>query len=248
MKFLLFLLIFSFSVACAREVKVLSYNVWFDDASGISSRYQQINDFISEQSADYVCLQEVTPAYLQMLKKTFSAQYQIYPDDRVRRYYGNVVLTKSTDTKPQIIQLKTAMNRRALMVVDRYYTLVNVHLESMLSDTEIREQQISQIKEKVDQVSNVIVCGDFNFGDGEPENQLISEFMDTGKAVGEVTYDVENNNLAKSNKFFFEASRRLDRILVKTQDKNFNFEVKKVLFSDHYPVILKMVDKHDHQR
>lgn len=225
-------------VAYTGETRILSYNVWFDDISGLSHRYQQITDFIAKEDPDYVCLQEVTPVYLAILKKAFLANYQIYDDGLSKKSYGNVVLTKSGNAEVQILPLKTRMNRTALIVQDNHYSIVNIHLESLLKDTNLREQQLSQIINHTQQRPNLIICGDFNFGDDEKENELISKFTDTGKKSGVPTYDITHNSWAEQNKFPDEPTRRLDKILMRTTKKQLRLEVKKLKFSDHYPIVL----------
>lgn len=246
MKFLLLLPVLLWpSFADAENIKVLSYNVWFDDASGSAFRYQQINALISRENADYVCLQEVTPTYLQMLEKAFAAQYHLYDDHIANKRYGNVVLTKAADARSRILRLETHMNRDALIVYDQDYAVVNIHLESLLTDTRIRERQIAQINHQVLHFPKVILCGDVNFGDGERENARLSAFVDPGQDLAEVTYDVENNPFAQRTAFYGEPSRRLDRILIKSDPPviNVRFEVKKVDFSDHYPIVLLFDDR-----
>ena len=236
-----FLLVFLFLIsplAHARETRILSYNVWFDDASGLSYRYRQITDFLAREDLDYVCLQEVTPQYLEMLRKEFSAKYQIYDDGLVKKQYGNVIFTKNGPAKIQILPLETQMNRTALIVQDSHYSIVNVHLESMLTDTSIREQQLSQVINHTQQLPHLILCGDFNFGDAEKENEQISEFADTGKEAGEPTYDIEHNEWAAKNRFPDEPTRRLDKILLSKGQTTFRLEVKKLMLSDHYPIVL----------
>ena len=218
--------------------KILSYNVWFDDASGLSYRYQQITDFLAKEDPDYVCLQEVTPKYLDLLRKEFLAKYQIYDDGLAKKQYGNVIFTKNGPAKAQILPLETRMNRVALIVQDKSYSIVNVHLESMQTDTDIREQQLSQVINHTRLLPYLIICGDFNFGDAERENERISEFTDTGKDSGEPTYDIEHNELAAKNRFPDEPTRRLDKILLRKDKQTFRLEVKKLTFSDHYPIVL----------
>jgi len=235
---LLIPLLLIFPLAHAKETKILSYNVWFDDASGLSYRYRQITDFLAKEDPDYVCLQEVTPKYLKILKKEFPAKYQIYDDSLVKKQYGNVIFTKNEPARVQILPLETRMSRTALIVQDSHYSIVNVHLESMLTDTHIREQQLSQVINHTQQLPHLIICGDFNFGDMEKENERISEFTDTGKDAGEPTYDIEHNKLAAKNRFPDEPTRRLDKILLRKGHPTFRLEVKKPMFSDHYPIVL----------
>lgn len=225
------------------EIKILSYNVWFDDVSGNSYRYAEINRLISDVNPDFVCLQEVTPAYYMKLKKQFSNRYHLYDDNVMSKQYGNVILAKSKARQIQILELDTRMGRKALIVRTNSLTITNLHLESMLTDTTIRVQQLGQIKKTVSKDERVVICGDFNFGDNERENQTIVEFHDHGKQSPDATYDIGNNRFAKLTKFSNEPSRRLDRIITRIKNKEFKYEVRKVVFSDHYPVILTLYDK-----
>ncbi len=239
MKHYLFIFLLMVSPLIA-ETKFLSYNVWFDDTSGISHRYQKIIDFISTQDAEYVCLQEVTPIFLQILKKSLSKRYHIYTNLIMEKSYGLVVLSKS-EADIEILKLRTQMSREALVVHDEHYTLVNVHLESMMEDTFLREQQLLQIKDHTKNNSNLVICGDFNFGDGEKENKLIEGLIDTGKKTEEPTFNIYENILAHSTRFQNEPSRRLDRILIpRSHHEIYTYKLIKVNLSDHYPILVKV--------
>lgn len=236
----IFLLIMSPLIS---ETKILSYNVWFDDTSGVLHRYQRIIDFISTEDADYVCLQEVTPIFLQIIKKSFSNKYYIYNNNIMEKSYGLVLLSKR-ESDLKILKLSTQMGREALVVHDEQYTLVNVHLESMMEDTFLREQQLLEIKDHTKNSSNPVICGDFNFGDGERENILIEGFIDTGKKTKEHTFNISENILAQSTRFYNEPSRRLDRILMSRSDNElFTFKLIKLNLSDHYPIVVIIKNK-----
>lgn len=225
------------------DTKLLSYNIWFDDSTGISYRYQKIIDFIAKEDADYVCLQEVTPLFLQILNKSLSSQYTIYDNHIKGKSYGLVILSKR-EADVDIVKLSTRMNREALVIHHEDHTLVNVHLESMMDDTLLREQQLLEIKDHIKNNANAMICGDFNFGDEERENNVIKEFIDTGKESKEETFNISENRLAKLTRFDDEPSRRLDRILIPiSYDGVFTFKRIKVDFSDHYPIIVNIKNK-----
>lgn len=218
------------------ETKFLSYNVWFNDTSGVSYRYQKIIDFISTQDADYVCLQEVTPIFYQILQKKLSTKYHIYSNHIMKKSYGLVILSKR-EANVEMIKLTTQMGREALVLHDEHYTLVNVHLESMMDDTFIREQQLLQIKEHTKHNTNLVICGDFNFGDDERENKLLEGFTDAGKETKEHSFDISENRFSRSTRFYNEPSRRLDRILIPLSDNTrFTYKLIKLDSSDHYPI------------
>lgn len=220
------------------ESKFLTYNVWFDDTSGVSYRYQKIINFISTQDSDYVCLQEVTPTFYQILQKKLSKKYHIYSNQVMKKNYGLVILSKR-EADVEMLKLPTRMGREALVLHDEHYTLVNVHLESMMNDTFIREQQLLQIKEHTKHNTNLVICGDFNFGDEERENKLLEGFTDTGKKTKEPSFNISENRFARSTRFHNEPSRRLDRILIPLSDNTlFSYKRIKLNSSDHYPIIV----------
>ncbi len=238
---LLTILLLSATLFChAGETTVLSYNVWFDDESGLSHRYRQINEFILQQNPDYACLQEVTPGYLQRLKRALAGKYQIYDEGVARKRYGNVILAREGEHHAETLPLESRMGRNALIVTGAKYTLVNLHLESMLDDTAIRERQLTQVIAHTREAKELLLCGDFNFGDGERENRLLSGFVDAGKQKAEPTFDSVNNELADETRFYDEGSRRLDKIVARTSDKDLEFQVIKRDYSDHYPVLLTL--------
>ena len=221
---------------------MISYNIWYDDNSGLSHRYQQITDFIARENPGYLCLQEVTPRALQILKTRFSGRYQIHDEGIANKRYGNVVLSRSTNSRAHTLRLKSSMQRNALIVEDGNYTLVNLHLESLLTDTKVREQQLIQIIGHTLHSKNLILCGDFNFGDREAENLLLRGFSDAGRKQALATYDIENNALARKTRFYNESSRRLDKILTRVTAKQFTLKRLALTFSDHYPVVLTITN------
>lgn len=59
--------------------------------------------------------------------------------------------------------------------------------------------------------------GDFNFGDGEPENkQMALKYIDVWQQLEAndlgYTWDIDQSHLARKNSFLLEKSRRLDKV------------------------------------
>ena len=123
---------------------------------------------------------------------------------------------------------------------DTRFNLVNLHLDSMINDSSTRRLQLRVIDNLFRGKNNVVLCGDFNFGDAETDDyNLQREFVDPGKQDKQVTYDIENNRLAAKTKFDNEKSRRLDRFYLKANVKILEYKVIKNQSSDHYPIFLK---------
>ena len=220
------------------SIKLLSYNVYFDDKSG-KTRYPNIIHFMKKGQYDIILLQECTADFINRLSQDeVLKSYTLVKGDPAQGY-TNVILTSRALYHSGDIPVTTQMGRSApfLILQDDQTLVVDVHLESGLSDTASRKKQITQILKASQSTQNIVIAGDFNFGDGEPEEKLFSEFIDPGKTSKIITYDVDNNPIAIHTKYLFEKSRRLDKIYVKCESCNiFNYKVDKVSYSDHWPI------------
>lgn len=253
---------------------VWSWNVWFDDASG-TSRYPAIIKTLEHHQPNIIFLQEVTENFISELSKSkLTAQYHISKTSNSG--YSNLTLSKFRATKHVDLKLPSFYGRHGLITtIDTTFgelQLINVHLDSGLDDTTQRLKQITLIEDNYDSSVPALFAGDFNFGNNTPEEQRMKQhWLDAAEATKEhhlVTYDVENNPLAKQTKFWFEPSRRLDRIylnqaLLKNLQLQFPAEIDRFnyqvashinnpinsvaetsttggLLSDHHPVIVNI--------
>ena len=222
----------------ADDLNILSYNVYFDDKTGIK-RYPQIIDFIKNKNYNIIALQECTSAFINLLlSDSYFNKFTIAFGD-AKHGYQNIILTSLATKSQGEIALTTSMGRSApyITLADSQFQIVNVHLESGLSDVEARKQQLNEIFKANQGSKNTIITGDFNFDDGADEEFLLKSFQDLGKKENKVTYDTQNNVLAQKTKFTFESSRRLDRIFLKCDDCiSTKFDVLSVDYSDHWPI------------
>ncbi|WP_415897260.1 endonuclease/exonuclease/phosphatase family protein [Neptuniibacter sp. QD72_48] len=206
------------------KLSILTWNVWFDDRSG-QRRYPLILDEIYQQNADIVALQEVTPKFIGLLEKhRLNERYHVSFSSQISRYQ-NVTLTKVQPQYHEVINLTSAMGRKALMVhlktSDNCDVVVaNLHLESPLDSSELRVEQIQKVVEALPSDHLAILAGDFNFGNKAiEENATLHSFYDAANSdewINTPTYDVELNLWAQQTKFWFEDSRRLDRVYLNT--------------------------------
>lgn len=223
-------------------VKLLNYNVYFNDRTG-KKRYPEIINYISSGDYNIITLQECTAVFIRMLLEDNKLKNYNLHQGKLVQGYTNVILTSLTITHKDIIAFDGKMGRAAPIVYleNDNLAIVNVHLESGLSDTLIRKTQIAQIFETIKNQKNTIITGDFNFGDGEAEDILFKNFIDPGSELKIVTYDIENNPIANDTKFLFETSRRLDKFFVKCELCNLTqFSVDKLLHSDHWPISVNL--------
>jgi len=220
------------------EIRLLSYNVYFDDASG-KVRYPEILAFIKSGKFNLIALQEATPYFLNLIKQDeYFKDFTVTIGDQ-QHGYTNLILTNQEVTHSGDINISSRMGRSAPFVILKESSLLisSIHLESGLSDTEKRIKQLNEVFSAISKYSNVILMGDFNFGDGEAEESIMSQFVDLGAKMKQVIYVVEGNSMAKKTKFFLEKSRRLDRIFVKCQTCLYSgFEVNNQPHSDHWAI------------
>lgn len=219
--------------------RLLTWNVWADNPSGLQGRYPRILQRLDALAPDTACLQEVTPALLRQLQQHFHSRYFIYTDDRDGQDYGTVILSRRSGVIDRIT-LPTRLGRSGLVLTTRTRTLVNLHLESGLFDRDLREQQLKTLLAATRSSPNLVLCGDFNFGDHDPEQQGLAGLDDPARHHPVLTYDRERNPLAEQNAFPFEKSRRLDRLLFRPPVTPARIRVIAAPESDHYPVMVEL--------
>ncbi len=221
----------------ALNIKILSFNVYFDDETG-KTRYPKIIEMMKQGDYDVIALQECTSKFTELLFKdeTFKHYRRSYGNSQ--HGYQNLILTPLNVIGAGDIALPSNMGRSApyLQLADSTL-VVSVHLESGLFDTDMRKQQINYILSATRDIPSVVIAGDFNFADGDEEEELLHQFKDLGAKKKQVTYDVKINEIAIKNKHFFETSKRLDRIYVKClKCKAQSFNVSQTNQSDHWPI------------
>jgi len=212
---------FVYANSNSQTLSVISWNVWFDDVSG-KVRYPLILDELESEQADIVLLQEVTSTFLKALKQHPISKSYFLIESSERKSYQNIVLTRQKPQSSSVLALTSNMQRSAqlvelqLPILDDMLTVVNVHLESPLSDHSVRKEQLVQVLASAREAKNLLLGGDFNFGNGSEEEAFISGVLeDSAKGSGFTstpTYDVDSNPWAEETKYWFEPSRRLDRI------------------------------------
>jgi len=241
------------------QLRCLTWNVWFDDKTG-ATRYPLILEQLHQTSADIIFLQEVTPRFLELLQTSqLVSQYSISIGDPAK--YTQVTLSRLPIDETTSLSLPSKYDRTGLItrvsLNGSQLSLVNVHLESGLNDDKERLEQIQQIYTSLE-TKAVIWAGDFNFGnDSDEARQMGTLFEDAAQTQSHQTafsYNIETNPLANRNKFWFEPSRRLDRIYYRDlpQFTLAEYELaielntnNGVILSDHFPVKANFAFKND---
>lgn len=244
------------------QMSVLTYNVYGPEIIA-GERVERLYRTIESLDPDIIALQETSGWFISGLLKRGWIKRSFYcmmvPEDQCP--LGQVLtLSRFPIRRITYHPLPSNYHRRfAVTEVEingQPVLVVNVHLESPLEDGPRRIEQLQEIYRTVGGFTDVILTGDFNFGDGDtPESaHLDRAYQDIWTILHPdlpgYTWDRENNALAERNSFPGEASRRLDRVLVKSPrwvpgeaflvgTVPFRVGAKLLHPSDHYGVFAK---------
>jgi len=216
------------------KLSFITYNIWFDQLQ-FQQRNQHMLKIIQQKNPDFVCLQEVTPAFVAdiLLKDHWITKNYTLSDSTGSTVdpYGVMLLSKYPHQKLTVVDLPTRMDRSLLLgeyVINSVPVAVGtVHLES-LSNALRREKQIEIIAKSMSGFLHWFLMGDFNFdsernyvlGMGALENDILSRHMpnaiDTWAALNPdkssgKTFDSDINLMLTD-----EERMRYDRIMMQS--------------------------------
>lgn len=227
----------------AEEITVLSYNLYFNDASG-EVRYPQLLAHLSSRKPDVIGLQEVTKTfYHALIRSELMKDYKGYPEKPRGRYF-NLILSKRAFSHSGIQHFPTQMGRSALYgdmpCGEGYLRFINVHLESLNNPENIAYRQAQTAALEALLSTSTVVLGDFNYSKEEPfYHQAPFNLVDLAiwaKKDERPTYDPINNPIAKQTADINERPSRLDRFYVTPTLNSLDYRLSKVFYSDHYPI------------
>jgi tyrosyl-DNA phosphodiesterase 2 len=175
----------------AATLTCLSYNVWF---SGIAfeERAEALLRILRSSRADVIGLQEVTPAFLDMLLAQRWVQERYALSDSTGALvspYGTLLLSRVQPLRCQLYQLPTTMARTLLVAelpLNGTITAVaTVHLESTRPLAQVRARQLATIFPLLERYDHAVLMGDFNFCASWPEEngRLDPRYQDLWTAV-----------------------------------------------------------------
>lgn len=228
---------FQFNMAHSQTLKLVSWNIYFDNISG-ETRYPKIIRSLVNQKPNIACLQEVTDKFIELVKKDPRLKTYHLTYNPLLNGYSNIILSNIPAIGSGTFSLPSKMSRKATYLrLNKTLAIVNLHLESPLDSQSIRKQQLSKVSFKFGSYRDVVLCGDFNYGDGENDDfQIRLKYRDVAEKNLQYTYDVSNNRLARLNKYPKEKSRRLDRIYIKGLLSVSKYKVYRNSLSDHYMI------------
>lgn len=151
----------------SRVVKLLTYNVWFDETF-LTSRTHQICRLICDAAPDILCLQEVTPdSYAILLRELTQYEFSPLPEDR--SYFAAMLVHRDIRCTFENVRFPSEMGRSLLLsriqLGDGLEDLLvaTSHFESM-SSRPLRRVQLQIAGNALrERAGRWILCGDFNF-------------------------------------------------------------------------------------
>lgn len=217
--------------AIGSQLSVLTYNVKMWSARQGAHRAGHIEKLLREQRPDVVALQECGNWFYNRVTRRgwFRENYYVArPGGRARHVGGLALFSRYPIESVEYRMLPRSQDRpryvlvARIRVLNRLVTVANVHLESPLEAGELRQRQMEALLPLIKNDPHSVLLGDFNFGDGEPEEKAVAPFTDLWGELrpGEAgyTWDREKSWMARRFSYRGEESRRLDRILVRSAE------------------------------
>ena len=220
------------------DLRLLTYNVWFGDVAQ-AERLEALGKVIETCDAHVVCLQEVTPQALFVLRaQPWWDAYVVGPKPPLQEYFSMMLfkrVVRSEVLKRDQYAFRNSQMGRYLDVVSHMrcpssratFALGTSHLESYISAsrTSARERavQMSECFSWLNQHENAIFMGDTNWDDKDGAVPLPDGWRDAWLEArpGDpgFTYDARKNAMLRGY-----LQKRLDRAFVKLK----HFDVKRV--------------------
>ena len=186
----------------------------------------KIIKYLKKIDADIICIQEVLYNQFAILKQSLKMDGVFAANiNKPTLMYGIATFSKYEILKNEHVLLKSKGEQRGFLytnVFSQYccIDIINTHLGL---DKDERKGQLSQIIDYIYNLSNVkVICGDFN-----EKNIFINIFNDSS---------IYTNY--QSIATFEKSNARIDYILIDKSLKIYKYNVDKINFSDHYPVIV----------
>ena len=226
------------------ELRLLSYNVWFNEGIHVAKRMWAIGRIIAAHNPHVICLQEVTPnikRYLAASNRSWWDKYEVAcGEPAMTPYFTLLLVAKGHLAAPGSRQpFHNSRMGRDLSVArvrfrGRELAVATSHLESFVWQTKQSnaEERTAQFREALEVLgrtgpsgkTNAIFVGDTNWDEKtDGEMQLPPGFRDAWRALHPddpgFTYDAKRNTMLLGG-----LQKRLDRAVVSLAD----FELRSV--------------------
>lgn len=209
-------------------LRLATWNVWFGPHH-LDIRAELLLDELAAADLDVLCLQEVTPRFVELLRaREIFSRYALAEAVDAEAGYGTALLTRLPVLETRRVELPTSMGRHLLLVrveasSGRTVTIATAHLESRRWNGDVRIEQLDVALPALRATEDdAVFCGDFNFDDGWDEDRHLHaarDFRDVWRvlrgAEDGYTVDTARNAMTAWHKGK-EKQTRYDRVLWRT--------------------------------
>ncbi|KAF2078384.1 hypothetical protein CYY_000367 [Polysphondylium violaceum] len=209
----------------------ITFNVWFDQYFW-KERANHLFKIIKEKTPDIVCLQEVTPVFLDYLTSQLWVKdnYCLSDNGNLDTVYpyGVVVLFKFKTMFLESMCIcplpSTKQSRKTLCCTFKYkynknkstmISIATAHFESLDINSSSRVRQFNYISDHLDSSNSnhMFIMGDFNFGTNYIENDEIPK-----RSFNDLW--CQFNNTDDNGYTYIKKKNRVDRILFKSNNNS----------------------------
>ncbi|EAR93581.1 endonuclease/exonuclease/phosphatase family protein (macronuclear) [Tetrahymena thermophila SB210] len=190
-----------------QKLKFISYNVWFDQFNFVE-RNQELRKLFLKHDPDFICLQEVTQYFIQLLSSDKELCSKYYFSSSFVQNYDVLILSKYPISF--YCRNYNSNQGRNLLVGVINVNEVNLaigttHLESLPQNKEFRKYQLQVIQDELSKYPESIFMGDLNLETENESSYLPSQYQDTWLELHPGDQGVT----------FPQIKKRLDRVLLK---------------------------------
>lgn len=203
-------------------MKLVCYNIHIGTDEFRRMTLFQLIGYLKSLDCDVICLQEVLYYQFKLMKilLKMNGVFGLHVNNRKMKF-GICILSKNKINYSSHLLLSSKTEQRGLLSIDiDDKIIINTHLGL---DMEERKIQISEILDFAkNQNKNIVICGDFN-----EKNINLSSYKDAAKCLCKDFYPT------------FKTSR-IDYVFVSSIIDIKSYEIDQVLYSDHFPIIVKI--------
>lgn len=209
---------------------IISWNI-NNDYRNINNKLEDILNLIKEFTPDMIGLQEVIPNLYDLIKDNKIIKNKYIISKKENKSYFNLLLSRYKNEIISVDFKDTNMNRNYILQKNEDINFINIHLESLPCNKEIRNLQINQLLQE--NKGNLIIFGDTNY---IFKDEKISDFQYLQKNDNKdvFTFDSKINRNAMPP---FRSN--LDRFYTNINIKNYELKIlTNYISSDHFPLFL----------
>jgi endonuclease/exonuclease/phosphatase family metal-dependent hydrolase len=238
------------------SIKIMSYNIWFDEKLREERTHELIKK-IKKENPSIICLQEVTEQTHAIIMSEIQSEYKYTYPEKLNHKYGCITLSNIPIEKSHSVKYESNMGRQLDIMKIGKIIIMNTHFESeFIEDNKLKKKQYKLTSEIMKiikiisdpSISGVILCSDTNMTETDVKeyNESFNMYLDAWivdgqNALCENTYDTTTNELMKDSEKTYIS--RLDRIIYLTNNNNITqkkFQMLKgdnIEISDHYGIM-----------